>query len=79
MTKEPGVFTLNSNHCIYLEPSAQVTMSIEPPKIAVIFGVTGQDGYYLADELLQEGYVVIGVKRRSSVSNTRTSESAGHG
>jgi len=35
-------------------------------KIALIFGITGQDGAYLADLLLKKGYVVHGVKRRNS-------------
>ena len=39
-------------------------------KIALIFGVTGQDGSYLAEILLREGYEVHGVKRRSSSYNT---------
>lgn len=38
-------------------------------KTAVIFGVTGQDGSYLSDLLLSKNYVVIGVYRRSSISN----------
>ncbi|MFZ4070274.1 MAG: GDP-mannose 4,6-dehydratase [Caulobacterales bacterium] len=39
-------------------------------KVALITGVTGQDGAYLADLLLEKGYVVHGVKRRSSSFNT---------
>jgi GDPmannose 4,6-dehydratase len=39
-------------------------------KIALITGVTGQDGAYLAELLLQKGYVVHGIKRRSSSFNT---------
>ena len=39
-------------------------------KIALITGVTGQDGGYLAELLLQKGYEVHGVKRRSSSFNT---------
>ena len=39
-------------------------------KIALIFGVTGQDGSYLARFLLKKGYQVHGVKRRSSSLNT---------
>jgi GDPmannose 4,6-dehydratase len=39
-------------------------------KTALITGVTGQDGSYLADFLLKKGYVVHGVKRRSSSFNT---------
>ena len=39
-------------------------------KKAIIFGVTGQDGSHLADLLLDKGYKVIGVARRSSVDTT---------
>ena len=39
-------------------------------KIALIFGVTGQDGSYLAEFLLKKKYIVNGVKRRSSSINT---------
>ncbi len=39
-------------------------------KIALIFGITGQDGAYLAEFLLKKNYVVHGVKRRSSSFNT---------
>ena len=38
---------------------------------AVIFGITGQDGSHLADLLLEKGYKVVGVARRSSVDNTQ--------
>lgn len=39
-------------------------------KVALITGVTGQDGAYLAEFLLKNGYVVHGLKRRSSLFNT---------
>src|SRR5262245_42273557 len=39
-------------------------------KVALIAGVTGQDGAYLAEFLLSKGYMVHGVKRRSSSFNT---------
>ena len=39
-------------------------------KIALIFGITGQDGSYLAEFLLKKKYIVHGVKRRSSSINT---------
>lgn len=39
-------------------------------KIALITGITGQDGAYLAEFLLKKGYFVHGVKRRSSLFNT---------
>jgi GDPmannose 4,6-dehydratase len=41
-----------------------------PAKIALITGITGQDGAYLAELLLSKGYIVHGVKRRSSSFNT---------
>jgi GDPmannose 4,6-dehydratase len=41
------------------------------PKVALITGVTGQDGAYLADLLLEKGYMVHGIKRRSSLINTQ--------
>jgi len=41
------------------------------PKVALITGVTGQDGSYLAELLLQKGYIVHGIKRRSSSFNTQ--------
>ena len=40
-------------------------------KIALIFGITGQDGSYLSSLLIKKGYVVHGVKRRSSSINTQ--------
>ncbi|MDR1508674.1 MAG: GDP-mannose 4,6-dehydratase, partial [Synergistaceae bacterium] len=39
-------------------------------KVALLTGVTGQDGAYLSNMLLRKGYVVHGVKRRSSIFNT---------
>lgn len=39
-------------------------------KIALITGITGQDGSYLAEFLLEKGYDVHGIVRRSSISNT---------
>ena len=40
------------------------------PKIALITGVTGQDGAYLSEFLLKKNYIVHGLKRRSSLFNT---------
>lgn len=40
-------------------------------KVALITGITGQDGSYLAEFLLEKGYVVHGIKRRASLFNTR--------
>src|SRR6202171_2404408 len=39
-------------------------------KVALVTGVTGQDGAYLSELLLQKGYIVHGIKRRSSLFNT---------
>ena len=39
-------------------------------KVALITGITGQDGAYLADLLLKKDYLVHGIKRRSSSFNT---------
>ncbi len=39
-------------------------------KVALITGITGQDGAYLAELLLDKGYIVHGIKRRSSLFNT---------
>lgn len=39
-------------------------------KVALITGITGQDGSYLAEFLLKKGYVVHGIKRRTSLFNT---------
>ena len=43
----------------------------QPQKVALITGVTGQDGSYLAEFLLEKGYVVHGIKRRASLFNTQ--------
>ena len=40
------------------------------PKVALITGITGQDGSYLAEFLLEKGYIVHGIKRRASLFNT---------
>jgi GDPmannose 4,6-dehydratase len=45
-------------------------MSQNPQKVALITGVTGQDGAYLAELLLEKGYIVHGIKRRTSLINT---------
>ena len=52
-------------------------MTMKPPlppkgdKVALITGVTGQDGTYLSELLLAKGYIVHGVKRRASLLNTQ--------
>ena len=45
-------------------------MSTSPAKVALITGITGQDGSYLAELLLKKGYQVHGIKRRASSFNT---------
>lgn len=50
--------------------SSKKSTQNEGQKVALITGVTGQDGAYLAEFLLKKGYVVHGVKRRSSSFNT---------
>ncbi len=48
-----------------------ISNSTEPAKkIALITGISGQDGAYLAEYLLKKGYIVHGIKRRSSLFNT---------
>ena len=49
-----------------------------PKKVALITGITGQDGAYLAELLLQKGYHVHGIKRRSSLFNTARIEHLYH-
>ena len=39
-------------------------------KVALVTGITGQDGSYLAELLLEKGYKVIGLKRRTSIITT---------
>lgn len=46
-------------------------MLAQQPKVALITGITGQDGSYLAEFLLEKGYVVHGIKRRASSFNTQ--------
>jgi GDPmannose 4,6-dehydratase len=41
------------------------------PKVALITGIPGQDGAYLAEFLLNKGVVVRGIKRRTSMFNTQ--------
>jgi len=50
--------------------TSPLTTSVENPKVALITGITGQDGSYLAEFLLKKGYVVHGIIRRSSSFNT---------
>ena len=46
------------------------TQNSDQQKVALITGITGQDGSYLAEFLLKKGYVVHGIKRRASLFNT---------
>ncbi len=50
--------------------SIKMSIQTTAPKVALITGVTGQDGSYLAEFLLEKGYVVHGIKRRASSFNT---------
>jgi GDPmannose 4,6-dehydratase len=50
--------------------STAATPAASPTKTALITGITGQDGAYLAELLLKKGYVVHGIKRRASSFNT---------
>jgi GDPmannose 4,6-dehydratase len=49
-------------------------VEVRESKIALITGITGQDGSYLAELLLQKGYEVHGIRRRSSSFNTKRIE-----
>jgi GDPmannose 4,6-dehydratase len=53
-----------------LSPQFSSLSPSKPPKVALITGVTGQDGAYLAEFLLGKGYDVHGIKRRTSLFNT---------
>ncbi len=48
-----------------------MTKNTGKQKVALITGVTGQDGSYLAEFLLEKGYIVHGIKRRASSFNTQ--------
>ena len=54
-------------------PSTQSSAlsTAKQPKVALITGITGQDGSYLAEFLLEKGYIVHGIKRRASSFNTQ--------
>lgn len=52
------------------KPKASKAIAPKKRKVALITGVTGQDGAYLSELLLEKGYEVHGVKRRSSLFNT---------
>ncbi|MFC1758988.1 NAD-dependent epimerase/dehydratase family protein, partial [Planctomycetota bacterium] len=52
-------------------PTVAASMSNDSPKRALITGITGQDGSYLAELLLEKGYHVWGMIRRASLFNTQ--------
>ena len=66
--------TINLGIAIFFTSILPVSSTLfaqeSPKKTALIFGITGQDGAYLAELLLSKNYQVHGVKRRSSSKNT---------
>ena len=60
MTKNAGTTKPRNTHPVTTQP-----------KVALITGITGQDGSYLAELLLEKGYIVHGLKRRASSFNTQ--------
>lgn len=59
-----------SSKAVKVAPLAKKPAAAGKRKVALITGVTGQDGAYLSELLLDKGYEVHGVKRRSSLFNT---------
>lgn len=59
---------------MHLNADFTVPETTKPVKKAIIYGVTGQDGFYLTEFLLNKNYEVHGVKRRSSTINTQRIE-----
>jgi NADP-dependent 3-hydroxy acid dehydrogenase YdfG len=60
---------------VLMPASTELTLTLKyggekMKKVALITGITGQDGAYLAEFLLDKGYIVHGVKRRASLFNT---------
>ena len=55
---------------LYTKLKNKVLYNFNEKKIALITGITGQDGSYLAEFLLNKGYEVHGIKRRASSFNT---------
>ncbi len=67
------LFLLYSNLVPLFSRKLQMALSTGSsarPKVALITGITGQDGSYLAELLLEKGYEVHGIIRRSSSFNT---------
>jgi GDPmannose 4,6-dehydratase len=59
-----------SDSKIHTEEVKDMSDNMNKQKVALITGITGQDGSYLAEFLLEKGYVVHGIKRRASSFNT---------
>ncbi len=66
----PVVASTNTAQKLILVESIPVSISL-PPKKAMITGIAGQDGAYLAQHLLNLGYIVIGTYRRTSMDLSR--------
>src|SRR5947209_14475017 len=64
--RRPGAFRPSGRRFVGVNMAAQDSKR----RVALLTGVTGQDGAYLAEYLLALGYIVHGVKRRSSSFNT---------
>lgn len=58
-------------HSVYMLLALTIGITMRAEKKAFIIGITGQDGYYLTELLLEKGYTVHGMKRRSSSLNTQ--------
>jgi len=61
---------MNSKKVVARKPIKVASKASKKRKVALITGVTGQDGAYLSEFLLGKGYEVHGIKRRSSLFNT---------
>jgi hypothetical protein len=59
----------NNKKC-FISKMALQNGNLARPKVALVTGITGQDGSYLAEFLLEKGYEVHGIIRRSSSFNT---------
>jgi len=74
LDKSPSI-TYNSNPSVKVEWNPEIHFQEEnkmekvDEKVAVIFGATGQDGYYLTELLLEKRYKVVAVRRRSATNN----------
>jgi GDPmannose 4,6-dehydratase len=76
--ESPAIWqTKEVNMTVTAQASARLTTTPEnaKPKVALITGVSGQDGGYLAELLLNKGYIVYGIKRRTSMFNADRIES----